>query len=248
MIRSYPNNALVAYATKGKAYGFAVGASRQALIFNARAFNNSGGAINVGLCQRYAAASYKLWKYVAIGTTFTDVSTAIAAGTASVIFAGANNDAYVVQANQMFSMVGLTISTAQAGGVFTYKYWNGSSFTTLTTLEVPTDYSATGDLWVVFQPPSDWVVGGSTGLDALKYSIQVQSTTAAAAAVSATAIWVANFLEFYKNVPNNAAIQISFPDSKPYLLAGGEGLVPYFSTAHAANQFGAYWAFNGNGS
>lgn len=244
-IRSYPSSYLGLYATKGKAAAFTVPASKQLYVFNMRAMNNSGSTINVGIMRRLVTSEYAFYQYVASGTTYTNASTALNAGTATVAFAGANNDGFAVQSQRLFSMVGLTISTAQSGGVFTYKYWNGSAFTTLTTLEVPTDYSATGDIYAVFVPPSDWTPGGSTGLDQSKYSILVQSTTAPAAAVSVNAIWTGQFLEFIKGVANNAGVQVAFPDSKPLLLEGGEGLFPYFSTASASNQFASFYAIPG---
>jgi hypothetical protein len=244
-IRSSPLNSLIAYATKGKAYAFPVPASKQAYIYNLRAFNNSGAAQNVGIMQRFVASEYTLWKYVNIGAVYTNLSATLAAGTPVSIFTGTVNDGFVVQANQVFGMVGFTISTNQAGGTFTYKYWNGSAFTTLTTLEVPANYNTTGDNWVVFQAPVDWVIGGPTGVNQTQYSIFVQSTVVPAGAVSISAIWVAEFLEFYFGVPNNAAVQLGFSDTKPYLLNGGEGIIPYFSVPNATNQFGAFYSFNG---
>lgn len=242
MVRSFPNSSLVAYPTKGKLAAFPVPAANQVYVFNARAFNNSGGSQNVGILQLSNSNETTLWKYVNVGPVYTNISAAVTAGTASVIFAGAANDGFVAQARTKFGMLGFTVSTAQAGGTFTYKYWNGSAFVTLTTLEVPANYAAAGDNWIVFKPPQDWAVGGPSQVSQTQYSIFVQSTVAPAGAVSVNFMWVGTFLELYTGVPNNAAVQMSYPDSKPYLLNGGEGLIPYFSVPAAANQFGAYFA------
>jgi hypothetical protein len=242
MVRSFPNSSLVAYPTKGKLAAFPVPAQNQVYVFNARATNNSGAAQNVGILQLLTSKETSLWNYVNVGPVYTSIGAAVSAGTASVLFAGAANDGFVAQARSKFGMVGFTVSTASAGGTFTYKYWNGTIFTTLTTLEVPATYAAAGDNWIVFQPPQDWVKGGPSQIDQDKYSIFVQSTVAPAGAVSVNFMWIGAFLDFYEGVPNNAAVQMSYPDSKPYLLNGGEGLVPYFSVPAAANQFGCYFA------
>lgn len=246
MIRSYPLSSLVAYPTKGKLAAFPVSTSQQIFLFNARAFNNSGGTINVGLMQRMVYPRWNLYQFTNTGPVFTSVGSAINAGTTTAIFSGTANDGYVVQSRDMFGMIGLSIVQQRAGGVYEYTYWNGSSFVTLTTLEVA-NYNSVGDNWTVFQPPSDWVVGGTAGLNQSEYSIRVRSTTPpAVGSVTANTIWVAKFLEFYEGIPNNASVQMSFPDSKPLLLEGGETLIPYFSSAAAANQVGAYYAFNGD--
>lgn len=245
MTRGYPVSSLVQYSTKGKGNAFAVQESKQVFLYNARAFNNSGGAINVGLLRNFVSAEYVLWQYVAIGTVYTNITAAVVAGTATNIFNGANNDGFVLQSPSQFGMMGMTTSAFGAGGTITYKYWTGAAFTTLTTLEVPANYNSAADRWIVFLPPPDWVAGGPAAVNQSQYSIFVQSTTAPAAAVAINAIWVGGWLEFYQGVPNNAAVQMSYPDSKPFLLNGGEGIIPYFSTANAANQVGAYYIING---
>lgn len=241
--RKYPDSVLVSYGTKGKLAAFPPSSSQQIYLYNARAYNNTASAINVGILALAVTGEYSLYRYVDSGATYTNVTTSISAGTS--IFAGANNDGYVVQWAKRFGMVGLTVSSAGAGGVFTYKYWNGSAFTTLTTLENPADYSSTGDKFIVFQPPSDWVVGGPTGVDPSRYSIFVQSTTAPGSAVSITNMWLGHFLEFVESVASKAYVQVMFPPDKPYVLSGNSGLIPYFSTAGAANQFAAYYSITG---
>lgn len=238
--RGYPESVLVSYATKGKANAFSVPASKQVYIYNARSFNNSGGSINVGICRSHIASQYHIWTLTTGGTVYTDSSAAIAAGTATNIFTTVNNDGFIVTDSRRFNLLQVTVSSASGGGTYTYKYWNGSAYTTLTTLEVPV-YSATGDIWIVFQAPSDWVVGGPASVSQTQYSIQVIATTHPTTAVAITSAVVGEFLEFYEAVPNASAIQLSFPDSKPVLLNGGEGLFPYFATAAAANQFGCFY-------
>ena len=239
MIRAYPDSTLVSYATKGKLPAFAAPANKQTAILNVRAFNNSGGAINVGILRLLQTPALSLWQYTASGTVYTPVTLPVTSGT--TILDTTNGDGFLVQSPRKFGMVGFTISQAGSGSpVYTYKYYNGSSFTTLTTLEVPS-YGSTGDVWIVFQAPSDWALGGNAALNQNQYALQVIATTANGTAVQISNMWVGEFLEFYQAVPNNAAIQLSFPDSKPFTLNGGEGLIPYFATTNAANAFGAYY-------
>jgi hypothetical protein len=242
----YPTPRLIAYGTKGKAGVIGGSASKQVAVFNATATNNSGGAINVGICRKFnmmagSGGNFRLWQYVAVGPTYTDVGATVLAGTASTVFTTTNNDGFVFQEKRPFGMLAFTISQAGTGSpVYTYKYWNGASYASLTTLEVPS-YAATGDVWVVFQPPSDWVPGG-TSVDSDKYSIFVQATTANGTAVKVNAIWAAELVTLYQAVANNAAVQVSFPDSKPFLLEGGEDFIPYFATASSANTASAFYA------
>lgn len=249
-IRSLPSNILTAYATKGKVAMFSVPGNKQCYVYNVRAANNSSGAINVGLLKKFynpsgqtatSGGGYALFQYTAVGPVITDVTSQITAGTATNIFTATNNDGFIVGGHAMFGMVGLTISTARAGLTLTYKYWNGSVYTTLTTLESAT-YGSTGDVWTVFQPPSDWVAGGTTGVNQNQFTLLIQATTAGAGVVAVTSLWVAKFLELYEGVANNGVVQLSFPDTKPLLLDGGETLIPYFATAAAGNQIGAYFS------
>lgn len=234
----YPESVLVAYSTKGKEPAFIVPAEKQVWIYNARSFNNQGGSQSVGVCRKHVASQYKLWELSTGGTVYTLLPSDLSGS--EPIFAGANNDAYIVQDRRRFNIVGFTISDVGAGGTFTYNYWNGSSFVALTTLEVPA-YSSLADVWLAFRAPSDWVPGGPSQVDQDMYSIKVISTVTPSTSVEVSALWVAEFLEFVNGVPNNAYVQLSFPDSKPFLLNGGEGLFPYYTTAAAANQFGCYY-------
>lgn len=239
MIRQYPESVLNAYSQKGKDAALSVSASKQIAIFNVRAFNNSGSTLSVGILRKINTGAFKVFKSVA--AAITDISTV---GAGQNIFTVTNNDGFYVQSSRKIGLIGMTVGTAQAGGVFTFTYWNGSSFATLTTIENPADYSATGDKYIVFRAPYDWATGdgGVTGLDTSMYTIRVRGTTGPAGTVVATAYWFGEFLDLYGGVVDKAAVQISFPDSKPFLLNGTESLFPYFSTAHAANSFAAYYA------
>ena len=237
--RQFLSSTLCAYPTKGKASAVPTSGSKQFYCFNVRAYNNSGSAINVGILQLLSKPQWNLYDYTALSTSYTNVTASIQSGSSTQIFSTTNNDGFLVSASYQFGMIGMTVSTSGASGVYTYKYWNGTSFTTLTTLEVPA-YSSTADIWVVFQPPADWVAGG--GPNASQFAILIQGTTAPANTVNINNMWLGRFLELYEAVPNNAVVQLSFPDSKPLLLEGGCGVIPYFATAAAANQVATFYA------
>lgn len=245
-IRYNTETVLVAYAGKGKAPIFPQVKKSQVATLGFRAINNSGGSINIGLMRLFnlsntdPSGKFRLWQYTAVGPVATEVTTAIAAGTN--IFSTTNNDGYIFQCNRRAGLLGFTVSSASGGGTYTYKYWNGSSFTTLTTLEVPA-YSSTTDIYTVWVPPSDWVVGATAGigLDQTKYSILVQGTTHPTTAVAINALWAAEFIDLYQGVGAGSGVADTFSMREPLILEGGEGLMPYFSTANAANIAGAFY-------
>jgi hypothetical protein len=243
MTREFPLSVLRSYSTKGKLSVFPVQASKGNYLYNVRAWNNSGSSQTVGLLVLAVKGEYNLYQYTNTGPVYTNVTASISSGVN--IFSGTNNDGFIVQSNQVPGLIGMTISTNASGGTFTYGYWNGSSFTTLTTLENPSNYNTAGDNYIVFQPPQPFVVGGPAGTDQNKYSIFVQSTTAPGSAVAINNLWLGTFLDLYQGVPNNAAVQVMFPDSKPYLTSSGAGVIPYFSVPNAANQVGVYLAITG---
>ena len=241
--RHFPKSWLTAYATKGKLPAFTVPANNSCYLFNARAYNNSGSAQNVGILSLFLSGQYQLWSYVASGPTYTNVTASIGAGTN--IFTGTANDGFLVQTAQPSGLIGMTVTTTTTGGVYTYKYWNGSAYATLGTLEVPA-YPTAADIWIVFQPPADWKPGATAStVNQAMYTVWVQSTTGPSGAVAVNNLWAASFLELYQGVANNAAVQLMFPDSKPFAMLGGQGIIPYFSSPNAANQFAAFYDLGG---
>lgn len=244
MARQYPNSYYRAYPEKGKTACLSETTSQIALL-NARAYNNTGGAISVGIVRKIAAGAaahpqFRVWSFVAAGSVYTDVTALVAAGTN--IFTATDNDGFLIQSTHPFGLVGMTVSTAGAGGTFTYKYSSSATaFTTLTKID-SFDCTGTGDTYCAFRPPTAWALAGNAGLDQTMYTVQVIATTAPGGVVAINSLWVGEFLELVSGVADKSGIEVSFPDSKPFLLQAGEGVMPYFSTANAANAFGAYYA------
>lgn len=228
------------YAQNAKGMVLSPGSGRQLNLFSAAVVNRSGGAIDMGVLRQMANPSWIAGLWTDSTTTFTNETTAIQSGTASPLSTTTNNDGYIVGCNEIFGLIGITVSTGASGGspAYEYKYWNGAAWSTLTTISVPTTYGA-GTQIVVFAAPFDWVVGGSgTGVDQTKFNILVRATTApSSTAIATTAIWVGQFLRFFPQVANNTRADWAVTDIEiPITFNATEGLLPYFSgSANAAN-------------
>jgi hypothetical protein len=230
------------YNDVGKASVVSPGAGQQLQVFNFKAGNRSGGAIDVGLLKKLDTSAWKFYTIVAASTPdAADVTTAVQAGTTTTVFTTTNNDGYMVGAIKPFGLIGLTVATAPAGGspAYTYQYYNGTSFGTLTTIAVPS--YGTGTNLVVFNPPIDWAVGttaavGPTGSST--YNILVRASTAPnATAGTISAAWVAQFLDFQGAVADKSFLERTYNFDRPLLLDGNESLMPYFSGSASASNF-----------
>lgn len=228
------------YNTNGKADVISPGASKQLHVYNAKAHQRTGGAVDVGILKKLSTASWKFYTITAASTPDAlEVTSTIQAGTAVTIFTTTNNDGYLMSARQRFNMIGFNIANEIAAGapVFSYQYYNGSAYTTLTTTAVPT-YTATGTALVVFNAPTDWVVGttAAVGGDSSNYNILVRATTAGSDTATADSAWVGQFLDFQEGVADNGSLELNLNIDRPLILDGNEAVYPYFGgTANALN-------------
>lgn len=233
----------VSYATKGTVAALSPRGNGQLHLVSAKLTNNSGGACDLGIFRLFKATDiYSI--ATSVSAVITDVTAAINAGTATTILTTTNNDGFYAGATDIFGLLGFTISQAETGTpVYTYKYWNGSSWVTLNGFALPTAYTPTGTQLIVFAPPVDWKKGG-TGLNSGKYWIQVLATTAPATAVQVTAAWMAQMVDYAASVANGASFSWAVTTLELALHWGsGEGLLPYFGTANAKNMVTAQsWA------
>lgn len=243
-IRMMPKNLCVAYASKGKTAALSVAANKQVAIYNARITNRQGAAINAGIMVKLGASRGHYKFFTKVLTVYTDITALLAAATASVVATATNNDGFIVQADRKFGMIGLTVSNTATGGTYTFEYYNGTAWTTLTTIENFTNFNSTGDKYIVFMPPSDWAVGdgAATAIDQTMYSIRVLHTTAPGDTGAINDLWIAEFLEYFEALGDNVMGQVLFDSQVPYVLEGGESVIPYFSTAASQNQFGAFYS------
>lgn len=225
------------YAGSGKALLFSVPANKQVKLYRAKVVNGSGGASDLALVRKLLGLYTTVSPLVALDTPDAGDAVPIIDMPETTIFAGANNDGFLVQSDLPFGLVGLTISAEQAGGTYTYQYFNGTAFATLATIAVPADYNAKADRLIAFIPPHDWAPGTTeaVGGEAAKYTILVRSTVAPGGAVKVSAMWVGDILAFDEAVADKGSMEFSLPEGEHFLMEGGEGLMPYFGTSNAGN-------------
>lgn len=217
-------------------------ANKQLYVYGGRIENGSGGSVAGGILKRLNVTDAVLFSQISAAATPDAVSAQQILGTATNIFTTNDNDGYLVQANTQFDLIGFNVSSGSAAGTFTYQYWNGASWATLTTIAVPATY-ATGTQIVVFQAPIDWVagtdatVGGADG----KFSILVRATTHPTNAVVANDLWVGKFLCYSKVIVDGGFLELPNFELFPLILEGNEAILPYFSAANANNSVVIYY-------
>ncbi len=223
-----------AYSDQSLTAAYIPPSNEQLEVHSARAVNSSVAENAVGLFHTVTNEHFKLWKLLAAADAeFTDT---IQAGSAVAIFNTVNNDGCLFQAKEKFNIIAFNISQAETGSpVYTYKYYNGSGYTTLSLLNTPS-YSATGIQVILFEAPVDWVVGdGSEGADSELFSIQVISTTAPSQAVQINSLKLGKMLSYNDSVEPSGALEVNFED-QPLLLQVGESILPFFSYTDPANR------------
>lgn len=223
-------NVLLSYGQKGQDAALSAPYTTQLAVYLVRAFNRSGGAIDVGIVRKYASGSFKLFTYNA--SVYSEVSLPLSAATQ--IMSTTTGHGFVAQFKSKAGLLGMNLSQASASGTYVYEYWNGSAWTTLTTIEVP-GFTTTGVKLVVFLPPHDWAIGGGGALDSAMYSIRVTNSAGIATALKIDSLWAGQLLEFYESVADNQSVVLEFPESRPMILQGNESIMPYFGSANAAN-------------
>lgn len=227
-------------------------------LYLAALFNGTGGSITAAAAKKLAPVS-TMQQFFSITDASTpdaaDITSAILAGTAAQqLISTTNNDGFLVQCAQKFSVIGINVTQAQAGSpVYEYTYWNGSAYAALSTIEVPASYAA-GIQIIAFHPPVDWVAGSSAavgGNTSGYYSIRVRATTAPSTAVqvgnggTAPSIWLASFMKSMELATKTGFELQAFQD-EPLCLDAQESLIPYFSgSANAANTFSVLYKNSG---
>ena len=236
----------IGYNSRGKAAIISPTGGQQVRVQRVDVNNRTGSAMDAGVCVKHAATGYKAWTLTAASTPdAAEVTTALQAGTAQNFAGTVNNAGFLVQFKRKFNFIGVNVSQAQAGSpVYAYSYYDGSAYQTLTTISVPTDYTGTGTNVIVFPAPSDWAVGttAAVGGDTALYSIRVLATTAPSTAVQVDDLWVASFLGFQEALADNGTTSVSYSENNPLMLEAGEGIMPYFGTASAANLVSGYFS------
>lgn len=227
LVSAYPDQGFTAFLTAS--------ASQQLEVHQINAFNATAAENAIGLFHSVSTAQIKVYT---LRASDADATAALLAGTATSFFTTSNNQGMLFQSKDKFNMVGFNVSQAQTGSpVYTYEYYNGSGWVTLPLLNTPL-YSATGIQVIAFNAPVDWVVGDSTeDGDSTLFSIRVLATTAPSQAVQINSIRFGKLLKYSDSVPASGNLEIDF-DSQPFLLQGGESIIPFFSYSNASNTIG----------
>lgn len=223
-----------AYPDQGHTISYTPSSTQQLEVHKVSAYNGTAAENSIGIFHSVATPDFKLWKLLAAGDA--EFTSTIQAGSAVSIFNTTNNDGCLFQSKEKFNMISFNVSQAQTGSpVYTYKYYNGSGWATLTLLNTPA-YSATGIQVIVFNAPIDWVVGDSTeDTDSTLFSIQVISTTAPSQAVQINSLKIGKMLAYSSSVLPSASLEVDF-DEESYLLQVGESIIPFFSYTNASNR------------
>lgn len=222
--------AQLAYPTNGASVvSGLIPTNEQLFIQSYSLYNGSGSASDLGLGISQA---FMIYRYTAIGNAVVNITAPIVNGGATSIFSITNNDGFIINSMQRFGFVRFNLTQGSSGSpAFSYQYWNGSGWASLTLTQSPT-YS-TGQVYIVFNPPVDWVPGSDTTIS-MGYCIRVRATTASSQAIIANSSTVARWIYYNLQLPTNTRSQAIF-DDHPYLLEGNESLQPYFSSASNAN-------------
>lgn len=128
-------------------------------------------------------SSWEAGYWVESTTTYTDATTAAQDDdTTFNAFTTTDNTGFVVGADYKFHKVVIDVATAPTGGtpIYTYTYWDGDSWETLTLLQTP-DWTSTDDQTISFNPPEDWAMGcteDTTNMETDKFYIKIMATTA----------------------------------------------------------------------
>lgn len=180
----------------------------QLLVSSAQAFNGSAAPQNMGIANS-----------INNGVT-----------------SGASGNNYLIQCKEKFNLVALNIGTADTSGfTFTYKYWDGSAFSTLALINTPF-LTSTGKKGILFNSPIDWSLDSGS-----LYSIRIDATGAPNYVF--TSLKCCRMLAYAENVQSKGSVEALFPD-RHLLLQNGETLVGFFSIPDTANTMKASYRNN----
>jgi hypothetical protein len=240
MLTSSLKNLHTAYNTLAQLPAVSAPVNKQLVVYKAEAINGSGGPIGVGILKTLSQVELDYYTVVDASSPKAVIAPLIKSGTPTQVFTTTANDGFMLQSNDRISMIGITTDvTSAAQGTITVKYYNGSTFTAVTPIAVPSALSAAGYKQWFIQVPHDWVPGttAAVGGSSDKYSLLVTMGASLTNLVTATAVTAGQCLSYNKAVANNSVLSADFYGTiqKPLILNAGEGLAPYFATAHADN-------------
>ncbi len=193
------------------AAGLACASTQAASIFGFSLQNRTGGNVNCALIGLLPDSAWYAGQWTNVGTVFTDDTADSQSGTSNAfaLQTVTNSDGHLVGALYPFGCLGYDVTTAGigAGTVSVLEYWNGA-WTAIAAAGTLKDIPRTaGQNWalnenlVLFDPPADWVVGGTgTNVKAGYYNLRYRATTAATTAALAARLYVGVVIESYNTV------------------------------------------------
>lgn len=219
------------YSEGGKSSVITPPSGKLLQVYDVRIINRSGSNCDIGFLQKLSQSNYKVYTYDgSVATLVTDFSNVN-------IFDLTSGHGIIVQSEDKFGMLGFQIATGESGSpVYLYRYHNGSSFNTLTTIKAPAVYS-TGEKHVIFASPLDFVPSSPaiSGLESNKYTIILTASTAPGTAVNISNMWAGKFIDFIENAVTKSSLQVSFDKEDPLRFEAEEGVLPYFSVPNVNN-------------
>lgn len=155
---------------------------------------------------------------------------------ALILPAAPSAGSYMIQSTKRFNMVAFTLTTADtSGAVFSYQYWNGSTWNTLTLVNTP-DFTILGSQAIVFTMPLDMAQTVSTGSYAIRINTSLTSNYVFGG------VKVAKTLAYEYSVAPHQIIEVTF--QRPLLLAATEQIIGFFAFPSASNSMDASYQIN----
>lgn len=210
------------------------------------ATNNSGGAIDLA-CGRLFPTSAWVMGQIDVSATpdFIDDTTDCQESTINdcPLYTTTDNDGHLICADFKFNAYGVTVGTAEAGTAATYvwTYYNGTSMATLTTIAVPTTFTA-ADHVQLFNAPVDWAKDTTDAVNdnsvtdlSDKFCIQGVATTASGTTGAlANIAWVMGMEKIARQVADQSWLDFT-PGNALHLRPDEDFLCYFGGTANAAN-------------
>lgn len=126
-------------------------------------------------------------------------------------------------------------SVVASGGAptYLYEYWNGSAFVSFTPQVIPDFTQNTTGL--IFSPALNFVrgSGGVVGLDSSRRTIRITVLTAPTIPQQSL-IYPCKLIIYREAIEAKQTLEVNFEENQ-FLLAQGETIIPYFSTANNFN-------------
>lgn len=205
--------------------------------------NNSAGTVSLCLAGFFPDSTWEAGQWVDATTTYTaDTADAQDVDTNDFpINTTTINDGHIVGCDYKFGLVSYDMTTATVGAALAgvWEYWNGA-WTAIAAVGMLVDIPrsagvqwAVGELIVMFDPPPDWIVGGTgTGVNAARYNARYRSSAAGTTAGLARRLYLGIPITSWKGILT--AVDAPVRDYSPKGLYIPDGVVRLGCAANLA--------------